>query len=41
MKKETLKSIGAVIAGFATLAVLSTIMDSSRKKKSIRRKAHN
>lgn len=32
MKKETLKSIGAVIAGFAVLAILSTITDSVLQK---------
>src|SRR3989339_463644 len=31
MKKETLKSIGAVIAGFAALAILSTITDGIMK----------
>lgn len=32
MKKETLKSIGAVIAGFAVLTVLSIITDSVLQK---------
>lgn len=32
MKKVTLKSIGAVIAGFAALAILSTITDSVLQK---------
>lgn len=32
MKKETLKSIGAVIAGFALLVILSIIMDSILEK---------
>ncbi len=35
MKKETLKSIGAVIAGFVALAILSTIMDSVLQKTGI------
>ncbi|HAZ01030.1 MAG TPA: hypothetical protein DCY97_02475 [Marinilabiliales bacterium] len=35
MKKETLKSIGAVIAGFAALAILSTITDSILQKAGI------
>jgi hypothetical protein len=32
MKKESLKSIGAVIAGFALLVILSIIMDSILEK---------
>lgn len=32
MKKETLKSIGAVIAGFAALVILSMITDSVLEK---------
>jgi hypothetical protein len=32
MKKETLKSIGAVIAGFAALAILSTLTDMVLQK---------
>lgn len=32
MKKETLKSIGAVIAGFALLVILSITMDSILEK---------
>lgn len=35
MKKETLKSIGAVIAGFAVLAILSMITDSVLQKNGI------
>lgn len=35
MKKETLKSIGAVIAGFAVLVILSTIADSVLQKMGI------
>jgi hypothetical protein len=35
MKKETLKSIGAVIAGFAALVILSTITDSVLEKTGI------
>lgn len=32
MKKDTLKSIGAIIAGFALLVILSIIMDSILEK---------
>ncbi len=35
MKKETLKSIGAVIAGFAVLVILSMITDSVLQKTGI------
>ena len=35
MKKETLKSIGAVAAGFAALVILSTITDSVLEKTGI------
>lgn len=35
MKKETLKSIGAVIAGFAALVILSIITDSILEKTGI------
>ncbi|NOU20023.1 MAG: hypothetical protein HOO91_20890 [Bacteroidales bacterium] len=35
MKKETLKSIGAVVAGFATLVILSLLMDSILEKTGI------
>lgn len=35
MKKETLKSIGAVIAGFFSLVILSVITDSILEKASI------
>lgn len=35
MKKETLKSIGAVVAGFFALVILSIIMDSILEKAGI------
>ncbi len=35
MKKETLKSIGAVVAGFFALVILSVIMDSILEKAGI------
>jgi hypothetical protein len=38
MKRETLKSIGAVIAGFALLVILSVITDSILEKTGIMKK---